>query len=63
MLCGCFSTKNTLAPLHMVEVERENFLFAQESFQSDGDDPLLALSQQGALATQEQILGQLLGNG
>jgi len=51
------------AHIGAVEIHRENFAFGQVGFKPEGDERLLDLAIQGPLIRQEQVLGQLLGEG
>ena len=60
---GGFGTEHALAPFHIVEVDLKNALLAQHQLQQLRQHQLLALAQKVALARQQQVLGQLLGDG
>jgi hypothetical protein len=55
--------KNTFAPFHVVEVNLQNTLLAQKSFQRKRDDQFLPFAQKISFSTEKQIFCQLLGDG
>ena len=60
--CG-LGAKHPFAPFHVVEVDLEDALFAQDCLQRQRQQQFLRLAQHGALARQEQVLRQLLRDG
>ena len=51
------------AEIDPVEIEREDLLLRQAHLQPHGQDHLLHLALEGALRLEEQVLGELLGDG
>ena len=63
MTGGGLRTKNPLAPFHVVEINLQNALFGQQGFQQQRQHQLLAFAQLLAFTREQQVLGQLLGDG
>jgi hypothetical protein len=55
--------RTALAPLHVVEVDLQDALLVSRASSIQRQHQLLRLAQHGALARQQQVLGQLLGDG
>src|SRR5512146_2882530 len=54
--------EHAFAPLDVVEVDLEDALLGQQRLEHHRDDQLLALAREVALAGEEQVLRQLLGD-
>ncbi len=62
-LRGGFGAVDAVAPFHAVEVNLQNAALAQNAFEHEGDDQLLAFAQIVALGREKQVFGELLGDG
>ncbi|MNM96721.1 hypothetical protein D3C81_1092080 [compost metagenome] len=63
MLGGGLGTEDALAPLHRIQVNLKDPLLVEPELEHPRDGQLLALAQVVLLGRQEQVLGQLLGDG